>query len=104
MLDRMFVNKYINNTELKLYQETKIKTHLNNKRKFYQWLLSWKIRKNNLYFGEDYLYNGGLSVRTSLNTETQDIADKSLKTGLLSYDKRHGYRGQLAIIITNDGT
>ena len=34
VLDRMFVNKYINNTELKLYQETKIKTHLNNKRKF----------------------------------------------------------------------
>jgi len=98
VLDRMFVNKYINNTELKQYQETKIITYLNNKRKFLSndYYLE-EIRKKIIsIFGEDYLYNGGLSVRTSLNTETQNIADKALKIGLLSYDKRHGYRGPIS--------
>ena len=49
-------------------------------------------------FGEEYLYGGGLSVRTSLDTEAQLQADTALKRGLLAYDKRYGYRG----VIKND--
>ncbi|MDC0032830.1 PBP1A family penicillin-binding protein [Pelagibacteraceae bacterium] len=47
-------------------------------------------------FDEDDLYGGGLSIRTSLDTESQSIAIKSLQKGLKSYDKRHGYRGVIA--------
>ncbi len=46
-------------------------------------------------YGEKELYKGGLSVRTTLNPELQDIADRAVRNGLLSYDRRHGWRGPL---------
>ena len=46
-------------------------------------------------YGEEELYNGGLSVRTTLNPKFQVIADRALKNGLLAYDRRHGWRGPL---------
>lgn len=49
-------------------------------------------------FGEDGLYGGGLSVRTTLNPRLQDIAEDVLRDGLEAYDRRHGYRGPLAHI------
>lgn len=44
-------------------------------------------------FGEDALYKGGLTVRTSLDPRLQAIADKVLRAGLQKYDREHGYRG-----------
>ncbi len=95
VLSRMFSNGYINEFELSKYQEMPITTYLNkNNLIFASDYYLEEIRKQILsIFGEDYLYNGGLSVRSSLNTEMQMIADNALKTGLLEYDKRHGYRG-----------
>ena len=51
-------------------------------------------------YGEKALYQSGLSVRTSLNPRLQEIADKSLRAGLVAYDRRHGYRGPVAHIAT----
>jgi penicillin-binding protein 1A len=47
-------------------------------------------------YGEAGLYRGGLSVRTSLDSRLQEIADRSLRDGLIRYDRRHGWRGPLA--------
>ncbi|MGO1120911.1 penicillin-binding protein 1A [Rhodovibrionaceae bacterium A322] len=47
-------------------------------------------------YGEDKLYEGGLSVRTTLDPAMQLAADKALRRGLVAYDRRHGYRGPLA--------
>ena len=47
-------------------------------------------------YGEEKLYKGGLTVKTSLNPRLQKIADDTLKFGLLNYDIRHGWRGPLA--------
>jgi penicillin-binding protein 1A len=44
-------------------------------------------------FGEDKLYGGGLSVRTTLDPALQKIARKTLVDGLVAYDHRHGWRG-----------
>ena len=44
-------------------------------------------------FGEDKLYGGGLSVRTTLDPELQKIARKTFVDGLVAYDHRHGWRG-----------
>jgi penicillin-binding protein 1A len=44
-------------------------------------------------YGDDSLYKGGLAVRTSLDPRLQDIAVKSLRDGLMEYDRRHGWRG-----------
>ena len=47
-------------------------------------------------YGEDELYRGGLSVRTTLNPRLQGIADRALRAGLEAYDRRHGWRGPIA--------
>ena len=53
-------------------------------------------------FGDDGLYKGGLTVRTSLDPRLQKIADVVLKKGLVNYDIRHGWRGPLANINIKD--
>ena len=49
-------------------------------------------------YGEESLYKGGLSVRTTLDPKLQDIANKTLRAGLIAYDRRHGWRGPLAVL------
>jgi penicillin-binding protein 1A len=44
-------------------------------------------------YGEQQLYKGGLSVRTTIDPRLQKIADKAVRGGLRAYDRRHGYRG-----------
>lgn len=46
-------------------------------------------------YGEDALYEGGLSVRGTLNPYYQQVAAAALTVGLTRYDRRHGYRGPL---------
>ncbi len=50
-------------------------------------------------YGEKGLYEGGLSVRTSLDPRLQAAADKALRDGLIAYDRGHeGWRGAVAHI------
>lgn len=44
-------------------------------------------------YGEENLYKGGLSVRTTLDPKLQEIANRTLRNGLIAYDRRHGWRG-----------
>jgi penicillin-binding protein 1A len=44
-------------------------------------------------YGENALYEGGLSVRTTLDPDMQRIARKAMQNGLLKYDTLRGYRG-----------
>ncbi|MCB1496168.1 MAG: penicillin-binding protein 1A [Bauldia sp.] len=44
-------------------------------------------------FGEKALYEGGLSVRTSLDPTLQVYARKALMNGLIKFDRARGYRG-----------
>ena len=43
-------------------------------------------------YGED-LYTDGLSVYTTIDSQSQISADAALRNGLLAYSERHGYRG-----------
>lgn len=47
-------------------------------------------------YGEKALYEGGLSVRTSLDPRLQELGEKALRDGLIAYDRRHGWRGPVA--------
>ncbi len=49
-------------------------------------------------YGEKGLYHGGLSVRTTLDPKLQAIAERTLRAGLINYDRRHGWRGPIAWI------
>jgi len=46
-------------------------------------------------YGEKKLYEGGLSVRTTLDPKMQILARKVLVDGLVKYDENHGYRGAI---------
>jgi len=46
-------------------------------------------------YGEKSLYDGGLQVRSTLDPRLQDIAVRSLRAGLIAYDRRHGFRAPL---------
>lgn len=49
-------------------------------------------------YGEDGVNEGGLSVRTTLDTRMQKLAERVLRDGLMSYDRRYGWRGPVAKI------
>ncbi|MBP2239331.1 penicillin-binding protein 1A [Sinorhizobium kostiense] len=49
-------------------------------------------------YGDNALYEGGLSVRTSLDPDLQVIARKALQQGLTSYDERRGFHGPISTI------
>jgi penicillin-binding protein 1A len=44
-------------------------------------------------YGEKKLYDGGLSVRTSLDTKLQVLARQTLTEGLVKFDETQGWRG-----------
>ncbi len=50
-------------------------------------------------YGEKKLYEGGMSVRTTLDPSMQRMARKALRDGFVAYDRRHGWRGPVNQII-----
>lgn len=49
-------------------------------------------------YGAETLQQGGLSIRTTIDTHLQLAATQALRDGLVAYDRRHGYRGPLATV------
>src|SRR5262245_38375527 len=47
-------------------------------------------------YGEKKLYEGGLSVRTTLDPKVQVMARKTMAAGLVNYDETQGYRGPVS--------
>src|SRR5579871_5693255 len=47
-------------------------------------------------YGEKKLYEGGLSVRTTLDPKIQMEARKTMVAGLVKYDEQQGYRGAIS--------
>jgi len=48
------------------------------------------------------LLGGGLSIRSTLDSNLQLIAQTALRAGLESYDRRHGWRGPIGTITVDD--
>ena len=46
-------------------------------------------------FGFDKVYKQGFTIKTPLDLNLQAVASESLRQGLISYDKRKGWRGPL---------
>jgi len=97
VLKRMFANDFLDENELQTLLKKPLITELGIKKEYYssEFFIE-EIRKKIInIFDEETLYHGGLSVRTSLDTRTQSLADSALKNGLKNYDKRHGFKGPL---------
>jgi penicillin-binding protein 1A len=66
---------------------------------------SEEVRRNLLAaYGEQGLYEGGLTVSTTLDPAIQKASDDALRAGLIAYDRRHGWRGPYAKIDMKDGS
>ncbi|UCF52248.1 MAG: penicillin-binding protein 1A [Bradyrhizobium sp.] len=52
-------------------------------------------------YGKKKLYEGGLSVRTTLDPKIQVMARKAMVAGLVNYDEQQGYRGAMSKLDTS---
>ena len=102
VIERMFINKFINNIEKKV-SDLPIVTNRRTQNNFYEGEYYYEeIRKLlNKKYGNEILYRDGLIIKTSINTKLQKIADESLISGIIDYDKRQGWRGVLRNIKYN---
>ena len=97
VLKNLFDNSYIN---FKLYQKLQNeKIKLNKPKKIYledaQYYIE-DVRKNVIEtFTYDKVYKQGFNINTPINLKLQRIATQTLREGLISYDKRRGWRGAL---------
>ena len=102
VLQRMFTAGYINSAELSIANEAPItgKRH------------SAKIELNAPYiaemahqemierYGKEQAYTGGYKVYLTVNSTFQNAAKKAVVNNMLSYDLRHGYRGAIISLRT----
>lgn len=98
VLDNMYKNGYINKEQLISSKQEDIIVQIRDSEKFVEnsAYFSEEVRKELLkIYGEEELYDGGLSVRTTLDPELQEMAHLALQEGLIEYDKRHGWRGPI---------
>jgi len=97
VLKNLFENNYINKIEYKKFVNKEI--ILKKRKKIFTEDASYyveDIRKNVVdQLGFDKVYKQGLNISTPINLDLQKIAIKSLREGLISYDKRKGWRGPL---------
>ena len=97
VLKRLFDEKFINldtytsvlNQKLVLSKSKKI---LNDNASFFKEEVRREIISK---FNESKLYDGGLTIMTTLNEDLQLIAEESFREGLKSYSFRNGWNGPL---------
>lgn len=54
-------------------------------------------------YGEEMLEQGGLSIRSTIDTELQLAAQEAIQNGLEAYDRRKAYRGPLTTLPVGEG-
>ena len=96
VIDKMYANDYISKNQLK-YKNKKIIIEDRHENKFEEAnYFKEEVRKQlNDKLGNKNLYTQGYVVKTTINTKLQKIADTVLTNGLISYDKRQGWRGPI---------
>ena len=95
VLSNLYENNYINKKNYEKFVNNKIL--LKKRKKFFTEETKYyveDIRKDVVKkFGFNSVYKQGLNINTPINLNLQKIATQSLREGLISYDKRRGWRG-----------
>ncbi len=97
VLKNLYENNYITSEWLEKLSNREIK--LKKKQKIYledaQYYIE-DVRKNVIEsLTYDKVYKQGLNINTPIDLDLQKIATNSLRSGLISYDQRKGWRGAL---------
>jgi len=101
VIDRMAESGFIKTADAEKAKKTPlgVTTRPSGTRIFSAEYFAEEVRRE-LYerYGEKKLYDGGLSVRTTLDTKLQVLARKTLTDGLVKFDETQGWRGPVAKI------
>ena len=97
VLKNLLDNKYIDSIQYQKFKNKKI--DLNKSKRVYledaQYYIE-DVRKNIIQtFTYDKVYKQGFNINIPINLELQKSATQALRAGLISYDKRKGWRGPL---------
>jgi penicillin-binding protein 1A len=94
ILNRMNVLGYIDDVQYARAKEEKVTAELHATRTVADAQYVAESIRANLFerYGSD-AYKTGLNVYTSIDGELQGAANRALRTALLDYNRRHGYRG-----------
>ncbi|MFT4346945.1 penicillin-binding protein 1A [Bartonella ancashensis] len=96
VIDRMVVNGYIGSEEAEEAKKKPLGVKLRGKDSyvFAADYFTEEVRRDLINrYGATTLYEGGLSVRTTLDPNLQLIARRSLQNGLIKFDRAQGWRG-----------
>ena len=98
VINNLYENSYIDKEEYKKLINSKI--HLKKRKRIYLENTRYfveDIRKNVIdTYGEEKVYKQGFNIKTPLNLKLQNLATEALRSGLMKYDKRKGWRGALS--------
>ena len=94
VIDRMYLNGYINKKDLK-YKTKPLEIYVRNDIKFSDADYYYEEIRKKLYskFGKEKLYSDGLIVKTAINSKIQESANISLIEGLIEFEKKQGWHG-----------
>ena len=97
VLKNLFENNFINFTEYKDFKSQKIE--LNKPKKVFledaQYYMEDVRKKVIETLSYEKVYKQGFNINTPINLKLQKIATKSLREGLIDYDRRKGWRGPI---------
>ncbi|GAB4349459.1 MAG: penicillin-binding protein 1A [Oricola sp.] len=104
IIDRMVENGYVTAEEAAVAKEQPLGVNFRRSGDyvFASEYFTEEVRKQIVErYGKDALYEGGLSVRTTLDPHLQKLARKALQHGLIEFDRKQGYRGPVTTISTD---
>ena len=97
MLKNLYDNNFINQEEFKNISEEGIKlkkrksVYLENSNYYVEDIRKLIVEQ----YGFEKVYKQGFTINTPLNLNLQEQATKSLRNGLIKFDKKKGWRGPL---------
>tara|TARA_B100001121_G_scaffold291000_1_gene291373 strand:+ start:195 stop:2489 length:2295 start_codon:yes stop_codon:yes gene_type:complete len=97
VLKNLFDNNHLTKQQLKNFSEEKIilkkrkSVYLENSNYYVEDIRKLIVDK----YGFDKVYKQGFTINTPLNLKLQEQATKSLREGLINFDKKKGWRGSL---------
>lgn len=101
VIDRMVINGYVSATEGMAAKERGLDINLRPRGNYLvaSEYFTEEVRRRLIdRYGDQALYESGLSVRTTLDPNIQVAARNALQNGLIRYDEARGYRGPVAQI------
>ena len=97
VIKNLFENNYLNEKQFKKFSEEKIQlkkrksVYLENSNYYVEDIRKLIVDK----YGFDKVYKQGFTINTPLNLYLQEQATQSLRSGLIEFDKKKGWRGPI---------